>query len=124
MCSNEYILVFLLANLDFRGYVRSGRWVGEVSQTMYTCAKKKGKRRIGAVNQYHSVRHYFSHLTRTAVAESLPFVRRRGRRRYYGLSQGTAASTATGSMCSPTRNSALHTKINDSNQQLDYRKVW
>ena len=33
MCSNEYIFVFPLANLDFRGYVRSGRWVGEVSQT-------------------------------------------------------------------------------------------
>ena len=38
--------------------------MGEVSQTMYTCAKKKCNRRIGAVNQYHSVRHYFSHLTR------------------------------------------------------------
>ena len=31
-CSNEYIFVFPLANLVFRGYVRSGRWVGEVSQ--------------------------------------------------------------------------------------------
>ena len=60
MCSNEYIFVLLLANLDFRGYVRSGRWVGEVSQTKYMCAKKKGDRRTGAVNQYHSVRHYIS----------------------------------------------------------------
>ena len=42
MCSNEDIFVFPLANLDFRGYVRSGRWVGEVSQTMYACARKKG----------------------------------------------------------------------------------
>ena len=41
MCSNEYIFVFTLANMDFCGYVRSGRWVGEVTQTMYACAKKK-----------------------------------------------------------------------------------
>ena len=31
-CSIEYIFVFPLANLVFRGYVRGGRWVGEVSQ--------------------------------------------------------------------------------------------
>ena len=58
MCSNEDIFVFRLANLDFRGYVRCGKWVGEVSQTMYACARKKGRRRTGTVNQYHSVRHY------------------------------------------------------------------
>ena len=34
-CSNEDIFVLHLANLGFRGYVRSGRWVGEVSQTRY-----------------------------------------------------------------------------------------
>ena len=39
-CSNEYIFVFPLENLYFRGYVRGGRWVGEVSQTMYARVKK------------------------------------------------------------------------------------
>ena len=37
-CSNEDIFVLHLANQDFRGYVRSGRRVGEVSQTRYACA--------------------------------------------------------------------------------------
>ena len=48
-CSNEYIYVFPLANLDFRDYVRSGRWVGEVSQDN-VCAHVKigGNRRTGA----------------------------------------------------------------------------
>ena len=40
-CSNEYIFVLPLANLIFRGYVRSGRWVGEASQTRYTRTKKE-----------------------------------------------------------------------------------
>ena len=53
-CSNEYIFVLPLANLIFRGYVRSGRWVGEVSQTKvrvrkngkYTCEKGDTRVRI------------------------------------------------------------------------------
>ena len=49
MCSNEDIFVLPLANQDFRDYVRSGRWVGEISQIMYACAKKKGSRRTGSV---------------------------------------------------------------------------
>ena len=35
MCSNDNIFVSPLANRLFSGYVSSGRWVGEVSQTMY-----------------------------------------------------------------------------------------
>ncbi|MBO4511846.1 MAG: hypothetical protein J5746_03695, partial [Victivallales bacterium] len=46
-CSNEYIFVFPLANPDFRGYVRSGRWVGEVSQTMYVRAWEMHNESIG-----------------------------------------------------------------------------
>ena len=46
MCSNEYIFEFPLANLDFPGYVRSGRWVGEVSQTMYARAKMGNHRQL------------------------------------------------------------------------------
>ena len=42
--SNEYIFVLHLANLDFRDYVRSGRRVGEVSQTRYACARKGNMR--------------------------------------------------------------------------------
>ena len=72
-CSNEDIFVLPLANLDFRGYVRSGRRVGEVSQTRYACAwnrkkrmrkskyacaNKKDCRKTGTANQYQSVRHY------------------------------------------------------------------
>ena len=57
-CSNEYIFVFPLANLDFRGYVRNGRWVGEASQTRYVRTKKAGNRRTDAANKCHSVRHY------------------------------------------------------------------
>ena len=44
-CSNEYIFIFPFANPDFRGYVRSGRWVGEVSQTMLVRAGKNARRR-------------------------------------------------------------------------------
>ena len=43
ICSNEYIFVFPLANPDFRGYVRSGRWVGEVSQNK-VCVREEGRR--------------------------------------------------------------------------------
>ena len=43
MCSNEYIFVFPLAYLDFRGYVSRGWWVGDVTHTMY--ARTKGLER-------------------------------------------------------------------------------
>ena len=62
-----YIFVSLLANQDFWSYVRSGRWVGEVSQNnvrahekgRYVCANKEGSRWNGFVNQYQSVSDYF-----------------------------------------------------------------
>ena len=41
-CSNEDIFVLPLANQDFRGYVRSGRRVGEVSQNKVR-VHEKGK---------------------------------------------------------------------------------
>ena len=47
------IFVSHLENLDFRSYVRSGRWVGEASQTMYVRTGKDGNRKTGAANQYH-----------------------------------------------------------------------
>ena len=50
MCSNEYIFIFPLANPDFRGYVRSGRWVGEVSQNKVCAHEEGGKRRTGAAD--------------------------------------------------------------------------
>ena len=86
-CSNEYIFVLPLANLIFRGYVRSGRWVGEVSQTKvrvrekgkYTCEKGDTRVRIkgaaektGTANQYQSVRHYAGHASaRNAARKSV-----------------------------------------------------
>ena len=42
-----YIFVFPLANLDFKDYVRSGRWVGEVSQTRYARTKSRKIRMRG-----------------------------------------------------------------------------
>ena len=49
-CSNDNIFVFPLANLVFRGYVRSGRWVGEVSQNKVCAHEEGGKRRTGAAD--------------------------------------------------------------------------
>ena len=46
MCSNENIFVFPLANRLFLGYVSSGRWVGEVSQTRYA---RKGNKPLFAL---------------------------------------------------------------------------
>ena len=57
-CSNEYIFVFPLANLVFRGYVRGGRWVGEVSQNN-VCVREEGRRQKDwCCGQCQSVRHY------------------------------------------------------------------
>ena len=41
MCSNEYIFIFPLANPDFKGYVRSGRWVGKYPKQGIRARRKK-----------------------------------------------------------------------------------
>ena len=46
MCSNEYIFVFPLADLDFQGYVRSGWWAGDATHTMYAHTKGVQKGRL------------------------------------------------------------------------------
>ena len=51
-CSNEDIFDFPLADLGFLGYVRNGRWVGGVSQTMYAHAKR------GIIDSWLQVAYY------------------------------------------------------------------